>query len=227
MALKLNLVVEKPDIEDEFEYIEEEVDRNAPANLYIKGPYMMAEGVNRNKRLYPLDELVREAKRYNEEMITPGRAMGELNHPTTADVDLERACHIVTELTQDGNVFYGKSKVLSTPCGQIVRSLINDGVKVGMSSRALGTLEESNEHNVVKNMKLVAIDCVADPSYPKAFVNGILESKQWVLVDDNKYEEVYENFEKSLQRLPKKEADVFYVTESLALLHQYNKYYYG
>ena len=75
--------------------------------------------------------------------MTQGRAMGELNHPTSADVDLERACHMVTELTQDGNVFYGKSKVLSTPCGQIVRSLINDGVKVGMSSRALGTLEES------------------------------------------------------------------------------------
>ena len=142
-------------------------------------------------------------------MVTPGRAMGELNHPTSADVDLERACHMVTELTQDGNVFYGKSKVLSTPCGQIVRSLINDGVKVGMSSRALGTLEESSEHSTVKNMKLVAIDCVADPSYPKAFVNGILESKQWVLVDDNKYEEVYENFEKSLQKLPKKDIDLF------------------
>jgi len=209
MALKLNLVVEKPDVNDEFEYIEEEVDRNSPSNLYIKGPYMMAEDVNRNNRMYPLDELVREAKRYNEEMVIPGRAMGELNHPTTADVDLERACHMVTELTQDGNVFYGKSKVLSTPCGQIVRSLINDGVKVGMSSRALGTLEEGSEHNVVKNMKLVAVDCVADPSYPKAFVNGILESKQWVLVDDNKYEEVYENFEKSLQRLPKKEIDTF------------------
>jgi len=209
MSLKLNLVVEKPDINDEFEYIEEEVDRNSPSNLYIKGPYMMAEGVNRNNRMYPIDELVREAKRYNEEMVVPGRAMGELNHPTTADVDLERACHMVTELTQDGNVFYGKSKVLSTPCGQIVRSLVNDGVKVGMSSRALGTLEEGSEHNIVKNMKLVAIDCVADPSYPKAFVNGILESKQWVLVDDNKYEEVYENFEKSLQRLPKKEIDSF------------------
>ena len=90
---------------------------------------------------------------------------------------------MVTELTQDGNVFVGKSKVLSTPCGQIARSLINDGVKVGMSSRALGTLEEGAEHNVVKNMKLVAIDCVADPSYPKAFVNGILESKQWVMVE--------------------------------------------
>ena len=209
MALKLNLVVEKPDVNDEFEYIEEEVDRNSPSNLYIKGPYMMAEDVNRNNRMYPLDELVREAARYNEEMVVPGRAMGELNHPTTADVDLERACHMVTELTQDGNIFVGKSKVLSTPCGQIVRSLINDGVKVGMSSRALGTLEEGTEHNVVKNMKLVAIDCVADPSYPKAFVNGILESKQWVLLDDNKYEEVYENFEKSLQRLPKKEIDSF------------------
>ena len=135
--------------------------------------------------------------------------MGELNHPTTADVDLERACHMVTELSQDGNVFYGKSKVLTTPCGQIVRSLVNDGVKVGMSSRALGTLEEGNEHSTVKNMKLVAIDCVADPSYPKAFVNGILESKQWVLSDDNRYEEVYDNFEKSLKILPKKEVDSF------------------
>jgi len=201
--------IEKPDVDDKFEYIEEEVDRNSPSNLYIKGPYMMAEDVNRNNRMYPLDELVREAARYNEEMVVPGRAMGELNHPTTADVDLERACHMVTELTQDGNIFVGKSKVLSTPCGQIVRSLINDGVKVGMSSRALGTLEEGSEHNVVKNMKLVAIDCVADPSYPKAFVNGILESKQWVMIDDNKYEEVYENFEKSLQRLPKKEIDSF------------------
>ena len=209
MALKLSLVVEKPDVNDEFEYIEEEVDRNSPANLYIKGPYMMAEDINRNNRLYPLDELEREATRYIEEMIKPGRAMGELNHPTTADVDLERACHMVTELTQDGSVFYGKSKVLSTPCGQIVRSLINDGVKVGMSSRALGTLEESDKHNTVRNMKLVAIDCVADPSYPKAFVNGILESKQWVMMDDNRYEEVYENFEKSLKSLPKKEIDAF------------------
>ena len=209
MSLKLNLVVEKPDINDEFEYIEEEVDRNSPSNLYIKGPYMMAEGVNRNNRLYPREELERETQRYIEEMVKPGRAMGELNHPTTADVDLERACHMVTELSQDGNVFYGKSKVLTTPCGQIVRSLVNDGVKVGMSSRALGTLEEGNEHSTVKNMKLVAIDCVADPSYPKAFVNGILESKQWVLSDDNRYEEVYDNFEKSLKILPKKEVDSF------------------
>lgn len=209
MSLKLNLVVEKPDVSDEFEYIEEETNKNSPSNLYIKGPYMMAEGVNRNNRLYPKDELVREVARYNEEMVVPGRAMGELNHPTSADVDLERACHIVTEITQDDNIFYGKSKVLTTPCGQIVRALINDGVKVGMSSRALGTLEEGSTHNTVKNMKLVAIDCVADPSYPKAFVNGILESKQWVLADDGKYEELYDKFEESVSSLPKKDINKF------------------
>jgi len=220
MSLKLNLVVEKPDVSDEFEYIEEETNKNSPSNLYIKGPYMMAEGVNRNNRLYPKDELVREVARYNEEMVVPGRAMGELNHPTSADVDLERACHMVTEITQDGNIFYGKSKVLTTPCGQIVRALINDGVKVGMSSRALGTLEEGSTHNTVKNMKLVAIDCVADPSYPKAFVNGILESKQWVLADDGKYEELYDKFENSVSSLPKKDIDKFLTERILNFINK-------
>ena len=209
MSLKLNLLVEKPELEDSFEYIIEENNRNAPSTLFIKGPYMMAEGVNKNKRMYPIDELRNEVRSYQEEMVKPGRAMGELNHPTSADVDLERACHIVTEMYEEDNVFYGKSKVLTTPCGQIVRSLINDGVKVGMSSRALGTLEESRGYNVVRNMKLVAVDCVADPSFPKAFVNGILESKQWVLADTGKYEEVYERFEAGIKKLPKRDIDVY------------------
>jgi hypothetical protein len=205
--LRLNLLVEKPALEDQFEYVVEESNRNSPATLFIKGPYMMAEGVNKNKRMYPIDELRREVQRYKEEMVIPGRAMGELNHPATADVDLERACHIVTDLYEDNNVFYGKSKVLSTPCGLIVRSLINDGVKVGMSSRALGTLEEGNGHNVVRNLKLVAVDCVADPSFPKAFVNGILESKQWVVAENGKYEEIYDRLEKGIATLPKKNLD--------------------
>tara|TARA_R110000796_G_scaffold20781_5_gene61685 strand:+ start:29192 stop:29857 length:666 start_codon:yes stop_codon:yes gene_type:complete len=209
MALKLNLVVENPDIADQFEIIEEETNKDTPSNLYIKGPYMMAEGVNRNNRYYPLNELEREVRRYNEEMVKPGRAMGELNHPSSADVDLERACHMVTEITQDGNVFYGKSKVLTTPCGQVVRSLINDGVKIGMSSRALGTLEEKADYNQVNNLKLVAIDCVADPSYSSAFVNGILESKQWVLAEDGAYEEIYDKFEESISSLPKKGVDEY------------------
>jgi hypothetical protein len=221
MPLKLNLLVEKPALEDNFEYILEETNRNTPSTLYIKGPYMMAEGVNKNKRLYPIDELRSEVKRYNEEMIIPGRAMGELNHPATADVDLERACHIVTELYEQDNVFFGKSKVLTTPCGQIVRSLINDGVKVGMSSRALGTLEESRGHNVVRNMRLVAVDCVADPSFPKAFVNGILESKQWVLADSGKYEEAYDKLEKSISKLPMKDADIYLKEQILKFIRNF------
>ena len=220
MSLKLNLVCENPDLNDQFEIIEEETNKDSPSNLFIKGPYMMAEGVNKNKRLYPLHELEREVARYNEEMVKPGRAMGELNHPTTADVDLERACHMITEMTQDGNVFYGKSKVLSTPCGKIVRALVNDGVKVGMSSRALGTLEEGREHNTVKNMNLVAIDCVADPSYPKAFVNGILESKQWVLADDGKYEEIYDNFERAVGKLPKKEVEKYLLERIMSFINK-------
>jgi len=208
MAMRLNLLVEKP-IKEEFEYIYEEQNRNTPAALFIKGPYMMAEDVNKNNRRYPKDELDREVRRYTEEMIKTQRAMGELNHPTSADVDLERACHLVTEMYTDGNVYVGKSKVLSTPCGLIVKSLINDGVKVGMSSRALGTLEEGSKCNTVRNMRLIAVDCVADPSCPKAFVNGILESKQFVVAEDGKFEELYSKFENNISSLPKKDVDKF------------------
>lgn len=216
----LKLIVEKPAPEEQFEYILEEKDRQSPSTLYIKGPYMMAEGKNRNNRLYPLSELTREVERYKSEMISNNRAMGELNHPANAEVDLERACHMVTEIVQEGNVFYGKSKVLSTPCGQIVRSLINDGVKVGMSSRALGQLVEGNGCNRVQNMRLVAIDCVADPSFPKAFVNGILESKQWVCNDSNKFEEVYDQFESKINNLPKKDIENFLLESVLNFINK-------
>ena len=181
----------------------------------------MAEGVNRNKRIYPLEEMQKEVERYQNTMVDTGRAMGELNHPTTADVDLERACHLVTEMSQDGNVFHGKSKVLSTPTGLIVRSLINDGVRVGMSSRALGQLiPESGTEGVnrVKDFKLVAIDCVADPSFPKAFVNGILESKQYVVNKYGQFEEAYDNFEKTISNLPLKNRDEFLKTNMLKFI---------
>jgi hypothetical protein len=210
--MSLNLIVETPAPKEEFEYIVEEGNSKGSQNFFIKGPYMMAEGVNRNKRIYPLQEMVAEVARYKEAMVETGRAMGELNHPTTADVDLERACHLVTEMTQDGNVFYGKSKVLSTPTGLIVRSLINDGVRVGMSSRALGQLiPESGQEGVsrVQDFKLVAVDCVADPSFPKAFVNGILESKQYVVNKYGQFEEAYDNFEKTISKMPLKNKDSF------------------
>jgi len=210
--MSYKLLVETPASKEDFEYVLEESGKDGKKNMYIKGPYMMAEEVNRNKRFYPTDELKREIQRYKKDMIGENRSMGELNHPTTAEVDLERACHMVTDIWQEGNMFYGKSKVLSTPCGQIVKSLINDGVKVGMSSRALGQLtpvEEKAGVSKVTDMKLVAVDCVSDPSCPKAFVNGILESKQFIMNKDGKFEEAYNTFEEKLETLPTKELDLY------------------
>lgn len=214
------LIVETPSDNNDFQYIVAEKNSNEPRSFYIKGPYMMAEGANRNKRIYSLDEMRTESKRYTEEMIKPGRAMGELNHPTTADVDLGRACHLVTELTQDGNVFYGKSKVLSTPTGLIVRSLIDDGVRVGMSTRGLGMLvSESSGNSRVKDFRLVAVDCVADPSFPKAFVNGILESKQYVLSQNGSFEERYENFENQIKNLPRNNKEEYLKNSILSFIN--------
>jgi hypothetical protein len=208
--MSLRLIVEKPAPEEQFEYIFEEKDRKSPATLYIKGPYMMAENYNRNNRLYKLDEMVKEVDRYKSEMISTGRAMGTLNHESTAEVSLDRVCHLVTEMYQDGNIFHGKSKVLTTPCGHIVRSLVQDGVRVGMSSRALGQLTEADGgKNIVKDLRLISVDCVADPSFPKAFVNGILESKQWVLGESGQFEEVYDKFEKNISKLPKREVEQY------------------
>jgi len=202
MAFKL-LVEPSTTNLDDYEYILEEKDRNSPSTLYIKGPFIGAEIINRNKRKYPIEEVTREVDRYRAEMINTQRAMGELNHPASADVNLERACHIITELKQDGNVFYGKSKVLSTPCGLVVRSLINDGVRIGVSTRSLGQLVESAGCSIVREMRLVAVDCVSDPSYGKAFCQGILESKHWVLNVDGTFQESYESFESGLNSLPK------------------------
>ena len=219
--MALRLLVEQPASQDEYEYIIEERNNNQPANLYITGPYMQCESVNKNKRIYSEHEMDREVNRYINEMVKTKRAMGELNHPTKAEVDLERACHMVTEMRKEGNTYYGKSKVLSTPTGQIVRSLINDGVKIGMSSRALGKLvEQTNGINRVSEFRLVAVDCVADPSCPSAFVNGILESKQFVLRDDGRLEEFYEQFSNSLSSLPKKDVEQYLKEQILTFFNK-------
>ena len=220
MAFKL--LVEKTD-PSEFEYIVEEKNNKSESRLYIKGPYMMASDVNKNNRVYDLDNMVQEVTRYEKEMIHTKRSMGELNHPTTAEVDLERACHIVTEMKQDGNIFYGKSKVLQTPCGTIVKQLVLDGVRVGMSSRALGKIDQETDSEVghVSEMKLVAIDCVADPSYSDAFVNGILESKQWILNRSGDFEEHFDRFEESLKRLPRRDIDEYFRGKFIELIQNF------
>lgn len=217
--MSLRLLVETPASEEQFEYIEEQKNLKGQSVMKIRGPYMACEEVNKNKRIYTESDMAREVDRYVQEMVIPKRALGELNHPASAEVDLERACHMVTSLRKDGNIIIGESIVLSTPVGQIVRSLINDGVKVGMSSRALGQLEEQSDGiNRVNEMRLIAVDCVADPSCPKAFVNGILESKQYVLGMDGKFEEVYESFEKSIRGLPKHDVASFLKEQILTFL---------
>ena len=187
--------------------------------MWIVGEYMMAGDKNKNGRVYDPQEMAMEVARYKKEFVENKRSMGELNHPTSAEVDLERACHVVTELNMDRNVAIGKSMVLSTPCGKILESLIKDGVQVGVSSRALGKLipmEGKADTNKVQDMRLIAIDCVADPSYPDAFVNGILESKNWILNQYGQYEESFGQFENSLANLPKSDVES-YIKEQIMI----------
>ena len=213
------LLIETPAPKEQFEYILEEKNSNSPANLYIKGPYIMVDETNRNKRYYPASEMRREVDRYIKEMVETKRSMGELNHPTSVEVNPERACHMVVDLKNEGKFYYGKSKVLSTPMGMIVRSLIQDGVTMGMSTRALGQLcEESNGVNRVNDVKLIAVDCVADPSCPKAFVNGILESKQWVVNKKGELEEAYEGFERSITTIPKHQREKYLIEQITAFI---------
>nr|DAT07166.1 MAG TPA: Prohead core protein serine protease [Caudoviricetes sp.] len=199
----MKLIAEAAFDVSDYKTVIEESKIGSEKHVYIVGPYMAANEVNRNRRIYDLDEMLSESIRYGKEFISQNRAYGELNHPATPDVDLGRACHMVLELKQDGNVFTGKSKVLSTPCGTIVKNIIEDGGKVAVSTRALGELvPEANDINRVKSMRLVAVDVVHDPSCIRAFVNGILESKEYNITENGVDEVVYNGFERSLHHLP-------------------------
>jgi len=202
----LKLITQTP-ITEGLDYLIEEGNKDKPANVYVTGVYMVANEKNKNNRIYSPEEMLQEVNRYNQEFVKTNRALGELEHPQSASVNSERACHLITELRMDGNLVKGKSKILRTPLGEVMRSLILDGVKLGMSSRALGTLEERNGVNYVKNMKLICVDAVADPSAPGAFVNGILESKSFIIKEDGRFEEIYDTFENKLTNLPRKEVN--------------------
>jgi hypothetical protein len=153
------------------------------AKLYIKGPFLQAECVNRNGRMYPMQIMEREVNRYNEQYVQKGRALGELGHPDGPTVNLDRVSHKITELYRQGNNFIGKAQILSTPMGKIAESLLKDGVTLGVSSRGIGSLRENTKgyKEVGEDFMLAtAADIVADPSAPDAFVQGIMEGKEWV-----------------------------------------------
>lgn len=206
---------------NELEYIIEEKNSKQGTELFVQGVYAVAEKTNKNLRKYPLDEMVREMERYKKEMIDTRRALGELNHPTKAEVDLERASHLIVDIQQEGNNFIGKSKVLSTPCGEIAKNLIKDGAAIGMSTRAVGRLtEQSGGVNEVSDMRLIAVDMVADPSCPSAFVNGILESKEYILSQNGDFQESYSNLELGLSNLPKKDLQTYLQAQVIEFLQK-------
>jgi hypothetical protein len=144
--------------------------------------FLQSETKNRNGRIYPFDILNREVERYNEEYVSAGRALGELGHPDGPSVNLDRVSHKIVSLRSEGTNFIGKARILDTPMGKIAKSLLDEGVKLGVSSRGMGSLEEKNGVKYVRDdfMLATAADIVADPSAPDAFVQGIMEGKEWV-----------------------------------------------
>ena len=151
--------------------------------LYIEGVFLQGNIKNRNGRMYPMETLAKEVNRYNESFVNKGRALGELGHPDGPTVNLDRVSHKITSLTQEGNNFKGKAQILNTPMGKIASSLLGEGVMLGVSSRGVGSLKTTSEgHKVVGEdfMLATAADIVADPSAPDAFVQGIMEGKEWI-----------------------------------------------
>ena len=157
--------------------------KGANKKMYIEGVFLQGNIKNRNGRMYPIETLNREVGRYSESFINKGRALGELGHPDGPTVNLDRVSHKITQLRREGNNYMGKAQLLDTPMGKIAKSLIGEGVTLGVSSRGVGSLQTSNEgYKVVGEdfMLATAADIVADPSAPDAFVSGIMEGKEWV-----------------------------------------------
>jgi hypothetical protein len=183
-----------------------EASEDGKKKLYIEGTFLVGDAVNKNNRMYKMDTLRNEVARYTEEFINTNRALGELGHPDTPSLNLERVSHKIVSLKEDGNTFYGKALILGTPYGQIVENFINNDIQVGVSSRALGSLVQTKEgYNLVQDdLRLAtAADIVADPSAPGAFVNGIMENKEWMMIDGKFVEADHDRFKKTIKRASK------------------------
>ena len=178
--------------------------KGANKKLYIEGVFLQGDIKNRNGRMYPMETLSREVQRYNETFVQNGRALGELGHPDGPTVNLDRVSHKITSLVREGSNFKGKAQILNTPMGKIASSLLDEGVMLGVSSRGVGTLRTTNEgHKVVGEdfMLATAADIVADPSAPDAFVQGIMEGKEWVWEGGILREQLAEKTQKRINTL--------------------------
>jgi len=186
------------------QYLKEE-DEKGKSNYKIRGIFLQGNIKNRNGRVYPVEVLEKEVNRYNKEFVNENRAYGELGHPEGPTVNLERVSHMVTSLKRDGDNFIGEAKIMSTPMGKIVENIMDDGGKLAVSSRGMGSLEQKKGANYVKNdfYLATAADIVADPSAPQAFVEGIMEGKEWVwnngILKEVEIAEIQEDIERGIR----------------------------
>jgi len=193
------------EINEDIKYIKEN-NGNGDKTYFIEGIFMQASVKNRNGRVYPQGILIKECKRYITEYVDKGRALGELNHPTGPTVNLDRVSHIVKELHEDGNTIYGKAKIMDTPMGRIVKNLIEEGAQLGVSTRGMGSLKSKNGYQEVQeDFMLAAVDIVADPSAPNAFVNGIMEGKEWILENGSWSEKEFNNAKRIIKSSSKRD----------------------
>ena len=190
---------------NEIEYITE----GKSKEQYIKGIFMQADIKNQNGRVYPKEVLQKEVKNFNNKFVKEGRALGELGHPAGPVINLDRVSHVIKELTQEGKNFVGKAKVMDTPNGRIVKNFISEGVKLGVSSRGMGSVKTNKEgvNEVQKDFVLSTVDIVADPSAPDAFVNGIMEGKEWVWENGIIKEREIDNMRKTIANAKMKELE--------------------
>jgi len=193
---------------EDVHYLVEEDTQTGKKNHFIQGIFMQAEQKNRNGRIYKLPILEKEVKRYNQSFVGKNRALGELNHPQGPTVNLDRVSHMIKDLKFDGNNVMGKAKLLDTPMGNIAKNLVNEGAQLGVSSRGMGSLEEKNGVKYVKDdFMLSAVDIVADPSAPSAFVNGIMEGKEWVWDNGVIKERQIDEYHQMIQKASKRELE--------------------
>ena len=184
-----------------------EKNESGAKSYYIKGVFMQAESKNRNGRVYPRTILESELGRY-QQLINEKRSLGELGHPDTPTINLDKVSHLITELQFDGNNIVGKAKILPTPNGEITKSFINEGIKLGVSSRGVGSLKSVGGINQVQeDFKLSTVDIVADPSAPDAWVSGIMESREWVYVDGKFMEQDIERVQRVIHKTSQKDLE--------------------
>jgi hypothetical protein len=200
----LKLIVE---VIETLNYLTE--DKDGKKSMYIEGPFLQSEIVNRNGRMYESRTMSKEVQRYTENYINKNRAFGELGHPDTPSINLDRVSHIITSLRREGNDWIGKAKILETPMGNIARSLIEGGAQIGVSSRGMGSLKSVNGINIVQDdfYLATAADIVADPSAPNAFVQGIMEGKEWMIVDGVWTEMDYSKAKQEITRTSRKQIE--------------------